>query len=463
MNASSHHAELERLLNGSVDGELSDVDEAALQTLLRDDPGARRRYLQFMQLHADLHWDHGASAALMIGPENRSTMDARRSGPHAAKRVDGWMMLAIAVGTLAAGWLLPLAYFVAGNHGNKVAPTAPTIARVETTQGTVSFRSDRGELLMLNGRGQALSAGTLVLEGESSVAQWRFLDGTLITVSGDSEISFSDDVEKLLRVRQGTLTAEVEPQPAGAPLIVETPTARVDVLGTVFTLAAEPDKTRINVTEGRVRLKRLVDGETIEVSGERSCVASLDSRGKLRPEVPDKPAIGWLHRFTEPPPERWKGEWLPAEGELPPRVRAVACLVGRKHEADYTPIVHYGITARRVDEMDLGSLPLNGVLRIRFRTEQPARLHIMLGLHRADGGFGGNFEAELPRDAGTIQVDGWRELTVPLADFRPIVPRWRNIPTDARPNLILITTYLEDAGLEVSELAIEDAEASGVR
>ncbi len=97
------------------------------------------------------------------------------------------------------------------------------------------------------------------------------------------------------------MTFEVQPQPANAPLIVETPTARVEVLGTVFTLAAESDTTRINVAEGRVRLKRLVDGETVEVSQQQSCVASLDARNDLNPEVRVEPKVGWQHRFSEPP------------------------------------------------------------------------------------------------------------------------------------------------------------------
>jgi ferric-dicitrate binding protein FerR (iron transport regulator) len=460
MTASSHDcSQLERLLNASVDGDLSDADESALQALLRDDAAARRRYVQFMQLHADLHWDHGADASLLVTPEHHST-GCSRVDWHVTRRVGGWMILTIVLGTCAAGWLMTVGWFAVDDGGEHRIQIGPTIASLEMSQGRVSFRSDRGESLTLNGRGQALTAGTMLLEGETSAAQWRFLDGTLITASGDAEISFDDDGQKILRSRHGMLTAEVQPQPANAPLIVETPTARVEVLGTVFTLEAEPEQTRINVAEGRVRLKRLVDGEIVEVPGEHSCVASLDARGKLQPEVPDKPAIGWQHRFAEPPPDRWKGKWRAPAGGLPARVRAVACLVGRKHEADFAPIVHYGITARRVDGISLGALPPDGVLRIRFRTERPTALQIMLGLHRADGGFGGNFEAKLPRDAGTPQADGWNELVVPLADFRPIVPRWLDMPPAARPNLILITTYGEDAGLEVAELAIEVAESS---
>lgn len=462
MTVSTHDfSELERLLNASVDGELSDADEASLQALLRDDADARRRYLQFMQLHAELHWDHGADASLLVAPDPHSP-GSSRTDRNATQRVGGWLILAVAIGAVAAGWLMTVGWFTfdGGSGGEHRSQAAPTIATLEMTQGTVSFRATGGEPLALDRRGQDLTAGTLLVEGETSAAQWRFLDGTLITASGDAEISFDDDGQKVIRARQGMLTAEVQPQLTGAPLIVETPTARVEVLGTVFTLAADPDTTRINVAEGRVRLKRLVDGETVEVSQQQSCIASLDARSDLSPEVPVEPQIGWQHHFTEPPPARWKGMWQAPEGNLPARVRAVACLVGRKHEADYTPIVHYGISARRVEEMNLGSVPTDGVLRVRFRTEQPAKLHIMLGLNRADGGFGGNFEVKLPRDAGTPQPDGWRELVVPLADFQPVVQRKRDIPSAARPYLILITTYGDDAGLEVCELAIESAETS---
>jgi ferric-dicitrate binding protein FerR (iron transport regulator) len=460
MTVSAHEfSELEGLLNASVDGELSDADESALQALLREDAAARRRYLQFMQLHAELHWDHGADASLLVTPEHHLP-GSSRVDRNATHRVGGWMILAIALGTVAAGWLMTVGWFAVDDGGEHRSQTARTIASLEMTQGTVSFRTTGGQSLVLDRRGQTLTAGTLLVEGETSAAQWRFLDGTLITVSGDAEISFDDDGQKVIRARQGMLTVEVQPQPANAPLTVETPTARVEVLGTVFTLAAEPDRTRINVAEGRVRLKRLVDGETVEVSQQQGCVASLDARNNLSPEVPLEPNVGWHHRFAEPPPARWKGEWQAPEGDLPARVRAVACLVGRRHEADYSPIVHYGISARRVEELNLGSLPADGVLRVRFRTAEPAKLHIMLGLNRADGGFGGNFEARLPRDAGKPQAGGWRELIVPLDEFFPIVPRKREMPLSARPYLLLITTYGNDAGLEVSELAIEGAETS---
>ena len=453
MSNASEHAELDRLLNAAIDGELSEAEETALENLLRNDSDARRRYLQLMQLHAELHWDHGAQAALLTSgdePRLRPVVDGQSS----QQTNRSGLMFALVLAAVAAGILLPLVRLVAPGS-DVVTPKRPAIATIEISQGSVAFRDLTGNPIEVVQGQPSLPAGTLIVEGESSAAQWRFLDGTLITVTGDAEIDISEDVQKMLNVRRGTLIAEVQPQPQGKPLIIETMTARVEVLGTVFTLAAHSEQTRINVAEGRVRMKRLVDGETIEVPQEHSCVASLDAREKLQPELPSDPAIGWSHRFTQPPPESWRGDWLAAEDDQPARVRAVPCLMGRGRESDRKPIVHYGISARRIDGVDLGVLPKDASLRLRFRSAEPARLLIFLGLHRDDGGFGGNFEVKLPRGAGTLQEDGWREVKVSLDEFHPIVDRKPMMPHRARPYLILITTFSDDVGLEVSELAIE--------
>ncbi len=62
MTASVHNSsELERLLNASVDGELSDSDESALQALLRDDVAAA----------ASLPAVHAVACGAALGPRSR--------------------------------------------------------------------------------------------------------------------------------------------------------------------------------------------------------------------------------------------------------------------------------------------------------------------------------------------------------------------------------------------------------
>ena len=133
---------------------------------------------------------------------------------------------------------------------------APLIAQLESIEGAVT--------LSLNGTrrsdlaaGAKLPAGTLILEGESASALLRFNDGTALTLCGDTELEFSDDGQKRLVLKNGTLSVDARPQPAGRPMIVRTQTAEIEVVGTIFSLSADPQATQLSVETGRVRMRRL--------------------------------------------------------------------------------------------------------------------------------------------------------------------------------------------------------------
>lgn len=446
MNETPEQA-LERLLSAAVDGSLSDADEQALATLLKADETARRRYLRFMQLHALLEWAHGAEAGQLVTPAGEMVKPS--GGTRAAGR---WLFAALSL--LAASLLV---YFALSAFRQPPSLEAgASIARVETVEGSVRFRSGAAERTLT--AKQAISAGALMLEGETSAVQVRFADGTLVTLSGPAEASLAEDPQKHVRLRHGLLTAEVQPQPAGAPMIVETPTARIEVLGTVFTLAAEAEQTRVSVDAGRVRVERLVDGKTQEVPAEQSWVASLD-RSDNAPLVSQADATSqWHYTFAQPSPKNWKGHWLPPKGSLPGRVSAVPCVVGR--DADGKPVVHFGITLRQTADIRLGALPASGVLRLKYRTQAASGLWIFLSVHKANGGFGGNFEAKHSASSDAIDDDGWRVAEIPLADFRSLADRHPALVAGSRPNLILVTTWGDDCGLEVAEASIVATELS---
>jgi len=333
-----------------------------------------------------------------------------------------------------------------------------TIATVESVQGVVLFRSAQEERLLAGHEPQPLSAGTLLLEGEASAVQCRFPDGTLVMLTGDAEVHIADDGRKRIRLSRGLLTAEVQPQPVGAPMLVETPTARVEVLGTMMTLSAEADRTSVRVDSGRVRLSRLVDGSEVEVDRDHACVASLDPREELRPQPTSAAAVDWRQSFAEPPPDRWKGQWQAPAGGQPGRMHAVPCIVGRKDEA--MPVVHFGISVRRVEGVDLGRLPADGTLWVKYRLQRPSPLRVMLGVNRADGRFGGNFEVKLGSKRTVADGERWQWLEIPLSRLQPLVPRFPEMAEGDRPYLILITTFDDDGGLEVAELGITE---TGIR
>ena len=59
---SQSNENLQRLLNGLVDGVLAEEEESQLADILRTDASARRRYRRFLALHADMHWDYATAA-----------------------------------------------------------------------------------------------------------------------------------------------------------------------------------------------------------------------------------------------------------------------------------------------------------------------------------------------------------------------------------------------------------------
>jgi ferric-dicitrate binding protein FerR (iron transport regulator) len=298
----------ERLLNEAVDGEWPEAQQAILDDILRQDAEARRQYLRFMQLHADLTWDHGAAASMIASPLPAPL-------PVAGRQPIGWLAR-LAIGSAVASSLI-LGWLVWGRWraGSDPAPpwttrSSSTIASLQAIQGTVTFRHGEVERSLAMAESASLTDGTLLVEGESSSAVLRFHDQSLIAVSGDSELGLSDREQPELTLRHGMLTAEVPPQPAGRPLLVHTPLARLEVMRGVFSMFVEGEGTRVRVEEGSVRLQRLVDGARIEIPAEASCSVSLDPRRALVVSRSLRTHLGWEHRYAQPPPARWKGEWL---------------------------------------------------------------------------------------------------------------------------------------------------------
>jgi hypothetical protein len=137
------------------------------------------------------------------------------------------------------------------------------VARLERVRGEIRAggRPKAKEGLELRA-GEALET-----TGPESSTALRFADGTLLQLDGDTRLGRVADTEsgKVVDLLQGAVAAEVVKQPAGRALVLTTPHAEARVLGTRLRLAVEPDGTRLEVREGRVRFTRTRDGSTAEV------------------------------------------------------------------------------------------------------------------------------------------------------------------------------------------------------
>ncbi len=152
-------------------------------------------------------------------------------------------------------------------------PAGPILGRVEgevyVVAGSERIRAAAGRAIV---QGQGLET-----VGAQSQATVVFRDGTRLEVgpaTGLGEVAEGSGRGKRITVARGRIAAQVNRQPADRPLVIATPQAEVKVLGTRLTVGVGPGSTRVEVSEGRVRVTRQPDGASIELTAGLHAVAS---------------------------------------------------------------------------------------------------------------------------------------------------------------------------------------------
>jgi ferric-dicitrate binding protein FerR (iron transport regulator) len=431
-------AELDTLLNRLVDEQLDDSGLARLQNVLRGDAGARRRYRQVMALHAGLQWDYVAAA------RNQPVVP-----PRSAPGFRWWILAGALAATLMFSALLPGVWSIL--RGNDAVVMVAAVS-----DGDLTWSSDDTPHRLAVG--DRMSAGWYYLKGEGAMASLQFKDGTTLTLIGDALLNVSEANGKRLHLERGLLAADVRPQPAGKPLVIQTATAELQVIGTRFTVNADDAKTSLDVDHGRVRLERLADGQSVEVGEREQVSATLDASraltASLRPQAPTT----WKYEFSQRPPSHWSGTWLAPTSDTPGALRGEAYLAGRTDEGK--PVIHYGlrIQAERPDLHEFVRLTADSRLTMRFRIphgKAEGPLRVMLCAHVTGGAFAGTFWATIDPLVHPADAAGWRTVSVPTASFVSLRPEVHKTLVDRTLSLILPNTIQRNVGLEIASLAIE--------
>ena len=128
--------------------------------------------------------------------------------------------------------------------------------------------------------GERLGIGGRCRTGPEGEVALRFPDGTFLKVGAESDLRLESVAPKRLEVARGILEAEVVPQPREAPLAIRTPRDEVMVLGTRLRLVVESSRTRLEIGQGRARLRRLSDRHTVEVTS--GFGAEAPAEGEIR-------------------------------------------------------------------------------------------------------------------------------------------------------------------------------------
>lgn len=344
---------------------------------------------------------------------------------------------------------------VVGTLSLRLLGPEPGIARIGQVGGAVSFAVSGEAPRAILDAGEEINAGTLRCEGAASSVELLFDDGTSVTLVGDSELLLPAGKQKVLTLNEGSLTATVRPQQPGRPMVIHTPSADVEVLGTQFSLTAERASTRLLVESGSVQLRRRADGSMVKVPQGQEAVAGLGTAQAMQPQLPEL-QNAYRQTFEQPPAagEHWHGQWESPSGNSPGRMHAVEDVSWRK--PDGTPVVAYVVSTFRRPE-SIATVTADSQLRLRLRAAAPHHVLALLGLRNPGGGWYGNFQTVIKSRDGAVDADGWRTVELPLSALRGTGPR---VVAGSCVCLIYVAAYSPAANLEVAELSLTPAPAT---
>ena len=424
--------ELDRLISRLLDQRISSAEAIRLDALLADSPEAVKRYCELLD-------NHEALCAIYPGDCFESALDfaelpARAAGgPHSARSTfRTWQRWALAMAGLAAAIVAALLLWP--NRDFQVA----TIAEFK---GALRWTGNGGKVIDDPGAGRPLDGGTLECLFPDSWCKIKYRDGTTITISGRSALTISLGKQKELSLLEGSVSANVAPQPKDRPLLIHTSTADLEVLGTQFDLVSESSSTDLWVAQGRVLVTRLMDGSVAEVPAEHQIRASADVHEGFSVQQRPASVTTWKSSLPE---GAMHGQWLP---EMAGRFMGLRATPLLRRDDGAKPIVFY-LAAASVSRQPPVVLRPGTTIRIHGRTDSPPNLTIGITVRHPEGGFAGKYV--VTRGPETFPPNGgFFDLNLPVGEFTPDDASFPKSPIDMEVRDWWCSTVNADAGLSI--------------
>ncbi len=141
-------------------------------------------------------------------------------------------------------------------------------------QSGVTIRRPGQDAFVALGGGEAVPAGSTLRTDDRTRAQVALDDGSELVLNHATELELVGDSPRSFRLSEGDLVAEVAHLEGAPNASFVTPTGRVEVLGTRFSLSATEDVTSVRVSRGVVSVEGR-DGTAAQVrAGEEGLVAA---------------------------------------------------------------------------------------------------------------------------------------------------------------------------------------------
>lgn len=442
--------ELDTLLARLVDEELSTTDTKRLNEILSDNPAARGHYHVYMDVHEALQEQFSI-------PDFTALDKVVTPEPEPSYRRPILAMAALVIIGFFINFLVrePAQPAVA----EKRAEVEP-IAKVGGLSGSLIYTGDRGIVRKDLKEGDSLEGGTIEGMTPDAWFELEFSDGSTMMISGNSMLTFSDDGQKKLRLKEGGFSANVNPQPKGKPMLVSTRTALFEVMGTSFSVDTEPTAATLRVVEGRVRATRLSDNLSVEVPAKHRVVASQDH--ELTPErLPDSISI-WESRL-ERGAKGGNGDWVPAQGGEPTHLRAIPYTIDAKIDAKQRTIYTISMNVSQEDSAPV-ILKAGSRIRVQGKMDTPHAIWFGVTLRRPDGDFAGHFQIIVP--AERFQPGEAFDVILNPEEYHldPSLKKWAEglpkNPFDLKVGSVWCHSLWDSVGLQVSKMEILASEES---
>ena len=467
MDTPEQREELTRLISRLLDEDLlSSEERSQLNATLLADPEARRIYMQYIDMQLEF--------ACLVEPEiisetrladavksNLIPLTEATKAEHAAKAEaeSQWARDAVAsprrrwpeFAAAAAAAILIIGFAIK----NVQRPASyPAIGLVENATGEVQF-GDPGEVSEAASPGIEVNANqTLVTKGKRVPPSSSSRTATSLVVAGDTQITTRNGAKRI-EVSGGAVAASVSPQPVGKPLIVSTPIAAIEVVGTRFSVNHYSDLTDLAVTQGVVVLTRHSDGSSIRVPAGRRVFA--EAGGRLR--LDELPSLS----------SSWRADF--EDRQLHP-----ACQIGEPTEDGLPDQSKGAVRATRVEESDqpgafteqvaFGTPWAEGLvlarekthLHLRYKMEKPGPLQVQIET-RTDGPKPQLANYQFDQFAAS-SAGQWIEASVPLKQFRNPADGEDHTMAGEIPLTLLIVAPVDHTGLVIDEVRL-DGSGSG--
>lgn len=280
-------ADLDRQIEAYLDGTLGPADAVLLARALRSgERSAVVERIAFAGLLAQAldptdgdavarsvlaRIEAQGSASAMVRSVQRS-IRPRRTARRASRLP--WLLAAAALVAMAMLWSL----------GGSPQPVARLAA------GTASL-SRAGRTLPATA-GMPLLSGDRITADSPATVHWP--DGSELVLAAGSGLALTPAPQ----LEHGTVDAAIVHQSAGAPFVVATAEAQVEVLGTTFRLFSDFGSTRCDLHSGAVRLTRQSDGRSLRLApGQSATIAPGLPLAAWNPLFPATGLDGWQQQY----------------------------------------------------------------------------------------------------------------------------------------------------------------------